>query len=70
MIPIPPPARIDPNAVYRDCELRRLLELPETTLARERRAGRLRYRRIGQRVYYLGQWVLAWLAEEGSEDAK
>lgn len=55
------PARIDHDAIYTDGELRLLLDLPSATLARERRSGRLRYRRIGRRVYHLGSWVLDWL---------
>ncbi len=57
------PVRIDPAAVYLDGDLRLLLDLPAATLARERRAGRLRHRRVGRRAYYLGEWVLAWLRQ-------
>ena len=56
------PVRIDPDAIYTDGELRLLLDLSSVTLTRERRSGRLRYRRIGQRAYYLGSWVLDWIA--------
>jgi hypothetical protein len=66
----PTPVRIDPDAIYPDGELRLLLDLPSATLARERRAGRLRYRRVGQRTYYLGRWVLAWLAGEEAAHVK
>jgi hypothetical protein len=70
MLNTPSPVRIDPEAVYTDGELRLLLDLPSTTLARERRAGRLRSRRVGQRTYYLGRWILRWLAgEEARHDA-
>ena len=29
--------------------------------------GELRHRRVGQRVLYLGEWVLTWLAGVGGE---
>jgi hypothetical protein len=63
-VPLPDPtlpARIDPDAIYTDGELRLLLDLPDAALTRERRAGRLRCRRVGRRTYYLGRWVLDWL---------
>jgi hypothetical protein len=63
------PVRIDPDAVYTDGELRLLLDLPSAALARERRSGCLRYRRVGKRTYYLGRWVLDWLAAEGGRHA-
>ena len=58
------PIRIDPDAIYTDGGLRLLLDLPGAALARERRSGHLRSRRIGQRTYYLGRWILSWLAAE------
>jgi hypothetical protein len=60
----PTPVRIVPDAIYAEGELRLLLDLPSATLARERRSGRLRCRRVGQRTFYLGRWVLDWLAGE------
>jgi hypothetical protein len=63
------PARIDPDAIYTDGELRLLLDLTDAALARERRAGRLRSRRVGRRLYYLGRWVLDWLTAEEVADA-
>jgi hypothetical protein len=56
--------RIVPDAIYAEGELRLLLDLPSATLTRERRSGRLRSRRVGPRTYYLGRWVLEWLAGE------
>jgi hypothetical protein len=64
------PVRIDPEAVYTDGDLRLLLDLSSASLARERRTGRLRCRRVGQRMYYLGRWILAWLAGEGADHAE
>jgi hypothetical protein len=64
------PVRIDPDAIYGDGELRLLLDLPTAALLRERRSGRLRYRRVGQRTYYLGRWILAWLAGEEASHAE
>ena len=57
---------IHPNAVYDDGQLRICLDLPGATLARERRAGRLRFARKGNRIFYLGRWVLDWLGSEAA----
>jgi hypothetical protein len=40
------------------------LHVPEATLARARREGRLRFSRRGNRVFYRGSWVLDWLSGE------
>lgn len=64
------PHRIDPLEVYDDGSLGMALGLPEGTLARARREGRLRFTKKGNRRYYLGSWVLTWLEEEQhGEDA-
>ena len=55
---------IDPNGIYDDSILVLALDLSHSTLARERRGGQLRYVRKGQRVLYLGQWILNWLEGE------
>ena len=38
------------------------LGLTHATLARARRDGDLRYARKGQRVLYLGRWVVEWIS--------
>jgi hypothetical protein len=57
------PVRIDPDAVYTPGELRLLLDLPEATITRERKSGRLRSRRVGSRTFFIGRWVMEWLTE-------
>lgn len=63
---------LEPQAIYDDSALYVALGLSAAALGKARRAGRLRYTRQGNRVLYLGEWVLAWLrsdATEGSADA-
>lgn len=55
---------IDSQGVYDDGTLVLALGLTHATLARERRAGRLRFARKGKVVLYLGQWVLDWLKQD------
>jgi hypothetical protein len=62
---------IDPQGIYDDSRLYGALEISAATLARARCAGELRYTRKGQRILYLGQWVLNWLtADSDGKDAK
>jgi hypothetical protein len=56
---------IDPDAVYDDGALYCTLGLSAAALARARRSGRLRHTRQGNRILYLGGWVLEWLRAEG-----
>jgi hypothetical protein len=58
---------IEPNGIYDDALLGNALEIGAETLARARRSGELRYRRVGRRVLYLGRWVLTWLESEPCE---
>jgi hypothetical protein len=53
--------KIDPAGIYDDALLYELLEVGAQTLARARRSGELRHVRKGQRILYLGSWVLDWL---------
>jgi hypothetical protein len=55
---------IEPNGIYDDALLCNALEVGAETLARARRSGELRYRRVGRRPVYLGLWILAWLRSE------
>jgi hypothetical protein len=56
---------IDPQAVYDDGALYCALGLSTAALARARRSGYLRYTRQGNRVLYLGEWVIEWLRAAG-----
>jgi hypothetical protein len=55
--------KIEPDAIYDDGSLLFALDISSDTLVRARRDGRLRFTRQGRRVFYLGQWILDWLAE-------
>ena len=57
------PIHIEPEAIYRDGDVRLLLGFTSRTLADARRTGRLRYARRGRMTYYLGRWILNWLTE-------
>ena len=60
------PVRLDPEAIFDDGALRRMLHLPQSAVDRARKSGELRSTRKGGRVLYLGRWVLDWLT--GEED--
>jgi hypothetical protein len=53
--------KIDPESVYDDGALVMALGIASATLARARRQGKLRFRRVGNRTLYLGRWILDWL---------
>jgi hypothetical protein len=59
---------IDPAGIYDDALLCDLLGVGAQTLARARRSGELRCARKGQRILYLGEWVLEWLRAEGRRE--
>jgi hypothetical protein len=60
--PLTPTAiQIEPNGVYDDDLLYALLGVSIGTLTKARKANKLRFSRQGQRVLYLGEWVLDWL---------
>ncbi|MGZ0174326.1 MAG: helix-turn-helix domain-containing protein [Planctomycetales bacterium] len=62
------PARIEPDGVYSDGDVRLLLGLSSATLARARRNGALRFSRQGNSLLYRGTWLLQWL--ENDADAR
>ena len=66
---MPATIRIDPQAFYEDGQVRLLLGVTSATLVRERRSGRLRHRRVGQRTLYQGQWLIDWLTQERDASA-
>jgi hypothetical protein len=53
---------VHPDHVYDTGSLVIGLDLPSATLGRARREGRLRFSRQGRRVFYLGAWIIDWLA--------
>jgi hypothetical protein len=53
---------IDSSAVYDDDLLFALLGVTSQTLKKARQGNELRFTRKGQRILYLGQWILDWLA--------
>jgi hypothetical protein len=61
------PFSIQRDGVYDDGQVRLALDLPEATLRRERREGRLRYIRKAGRVFYLGSWLMEWLESEAAQ---
>jgi hypothetical protein len=56
---------INPDTVYDDGALYVEFGLSAAALARARRSGRLCFTRQGNRVLYLGEWVLQWLRSSG-----
>ena len=63
------PHRIDPEAIYDDGALVVTFGVASASLARARRSGQLRYRRVGNRTLYLGRWLLDWLAADPTPGA-
>lgn len=60
--------QIEPNAIYDDDVLFSTLGVTSRTLSKARQAKQLRFTRKGQRVLYLGKWVLDWLAADSAVD--
>ena len=56
------PVLIHPNEVYSVQAARKALGLGTNALRHEVRAGHLRCARRCKRVWFLGQWLLDWLA--------
>jgi hypothetical protein len=56
------PVVILPTAIYGADQLQGVLELRRSTLRREIREGRLRVSKRAGRYWFLGQWVLDWIA--------
>jgi hypothetical protein len=56
---------LEPTRIYDDGALYCCLGLSDATLARARRAGRLRFTRQGNQILYFGEWVVEWLRGEG-----
>jgi hypothetical protein len=63
------PHKIDPESIYDDGALAMTLGVASASLARARRQGRLRYRRVGNRTLYLGRWIIDWLTADPASTA-
>jgi hypothetical protein len=58
------PLRIAADALYDDGALM-VAGFSSVGLRRARRSGRLRFAKQGNRIVYLGRWLLDWLESEG-----
>lgn len=56
--------KIEPDGLYDDIMVYRATEIAPRTLAAARKAGKLKSTRAGNRVLYLGRWLLDWLTNE------
>jgi hypothetical protein len=68
-----PPAEvptIDPHSVYTPGQLQRLLGLADSTVAREKKLGRLRVTSRGGKDFILGEWILEWLRDGASKNGE
>jgi len=63
-------ANINPEAVYDDGSICAALGLSPGALTRARREGTLRFSRKGRRTFYLGRWILDWLAADVEQGAR
>jgi hypothetical protein len=61
------PIEIDADAIYDDAAVVLAIGIPSGVLARARRAGQLRFRRIGRRTLYSGRWLKEWLTADERE---
>lgn len=61
------PTRIEREAIYDDGTARHQLGLAKTALARAREEGSLRFVRSGNRIVYLGEWLLDWFRTAGGK---
>ena len=52
------------DSVFDDGAVVQRLGVPACTLARARRDGRLRFAKRGNRIFYLGAWLLDWLKDD------
>ncbi len=63
------PLKIHPEAVY-DAASLCLAGFSLGTLAKARRAGRLRFAKHGSRIIYRGAWLIEWLEAEADAGAE
>lgn len=62
------PVVIDPEAMYDDDALCKLLRLRRGSMERARKSGELRYTRRGGRILYVGRWVREWLTMADTQE--
>jgi hypothetical protein len=62
------PVEIIPEHVYDDGAVITLLGITESSLARARATGELKYTRKGKRVFYLGSWIIEWMNKPSTQD--
>jgi hypothetical protein len=60
---------IEPTDVFDNERLLELLGVSEAALIRARRDGRLKHTRQGNKILYLGKWVIDWLNNDCQEVA-
>ncbi len=60
--------KIDPDGWYDDTSIYTALEVSSQTLARARREGRLRHSKKGNRILYLGRWLIDWLTTDSAPE--
>lgn len=63
------PIQFIADGLYDATAIRIASGISETTLARARKAGELRFTRRGGRIMYLGRWLTEWLAGEPQREA-
>jgi len=56
--------RIEPDGLYDDGDLYRMKGIPSSTMSKARGARHIRYTRKGNRILYLGQWIIDWLKRD------
>ena len=61
------PVPIAPTALYDGGAVQLSLGISQSALAQARRAGRLRFTRQGNRVLYMGQWLIDWLQADSDQ---
>ena len=57
---------IDRSAVFDDAALQASLGVSADALTKARKAGQLNFTRKGQRILYLGSWILEWLEADAA----
>jgi hypothetical protein len=58
---VPAVPRIYANQIFDLETARAVLQLPESTLPRECRLGRLRHGKRAGKIFILGKWIIQWI---------
>lgn len=64
------PISICCDSIYDESALKFCLGITPAALAEGRRSGTLRFSRIGNRVFYRGDWLLTWLESASNRNRK